>query len=98
MHQKVHTHTHTHAGVHTYTCMCTEVLPLTLPPSLPLPQEDNLKIVLSHGLQCVVKNKVEEAETILTQALYLPDFQRLSLKAFLYICLAVLANKRRKAG
>ena len=56
-----------------------------------------LKQVMLHGLQCVVKNKIEEAEVIFTQALYLPLFQRVPLKAFVYICLAVIADKRRKS-
>lgn len=67
----------------------------------PLPsstQEDNLKQAISHGLQCVVKNKLDEAEIIFTHALHLPEFQRISLKAFAYICIAVIANKRRKMG
>jgi len=51
-----------------------------------------------HGLQCVVKGKLDEAEVILTQALMLPDFQRVELKAFLYISLAVVANKRHSKG
>ena len=55
-------------------------------------------MTLSHGLQCVVKGKLEEAEVIFTQALYLPDYQRVPLKAFVYICLAVIANKRKKLG
>ena len=55
-----------------------------------------LKQVVLHGLQCVVKNKIEEAEAIFTQALHLPLFQRVTLKAFAYICLAVIADKRRK--
>ena len=71
------------------------VLMLWLPPPLCI-QEDNLQQVISHGLQCVVKGNLEQAETIFTHALYLPDFQRLPLKAFVYICLAVLANKRNK--
>ena len=63
-----------------------------------LPQGDNLELVLSHGLQCVVKGKLTEAEIIFSQALYLPDFQRVPLKAFVCICLAVVANKRMKQG
>ncbi len=61
-------------------------------------QEDNMKVIISHGLQCVVKGKLEEAEVIFTQALMLPDFQRIELKSFVYICLAVVANKRQKTG
>ena len=74
------------------TCM---ILVLALPYPI---QEDNLKQAISHGLQCVVKNKLDEAEIIFTQALHLPEFQRISLRAFAYICLAVIANKRRKVG
>ncbi len=59
-------------------------------------QSENLELVLSHGLQCVVKGKLHEAEIIFSQALYLPDFQRVALKAFVYICLSVIANKRLK--
>ena len=62
------------------------------------PQPDNLKQVIAHGLQCVVKNKHSAAEIIFTQALFLPDFQRIELKAFVYICLAVVAYRRHKAG
>jgi len=54
--------------------------------------------VISHGLQCVVKGKLDEAEIIFSHALYLPDFQRVPLKAFVFICLAVIANKRKKQG
>jgi hypothetical protein len=54
--------------------------------------------VIAHGLQCVVKNKHSAAEIIFTQALFLPDFQRIELKAFVYICLAVVAYRRHKAG
>ncbi len=61
-------------------------------------QEENLKVILSHGLQCVVKGKLKDAEIIFTQAMLLPDFQRIELKAFLYICLAVVANKRQSKG
>ena len=61
-------------------------------------QSENLKLIISHGLQCVVKRKFDEAEVILSQALHLPDFQRVPLKAFLYICLAVVADKRKKLG
>ena len=61
-------------------------------------QEDSIKLVLSHGLQCVVKGKLAEAEIIFSQALYLPDFQRVPIKAFVYICLAVIANKRVNQG
>lgn len=61
-------------------------------------QADNLELVLSHGLQCVVKGKLPEAEIIFSQALFLPDFQRVPLKAFVCICLAVLANKRMEKG
>ena len=46
----------------------------------------------------MVKNKLEEAEIIFTQALHLPDFQRVPIKAFVYICLAIIANKRKKMG
>jgi len=49
-------------------------------------------------LQCVVKSKLNEAEIIFTQALHLPDFQRVPLKAFVYICLAIIMNKRKKQG
>lgn len=62
------------------------------------PQEENIKVLISHGLQCVVKGKLDEAEMILTHALMLPDFQRIQLKAFVYICLGVVANKRQKKG
>lgn len=62
------------------------------------PQEENLKMIISHGLQCVVKGKLDEAEVIFTQAILLPDFQRIELKAFVYICLAVVANKRQSKG
>ena len=55
-----------------------------------------LKQIFLHGLQAVVKSKLDEAEIIFTHALQLPVFQRVPLKAFAYICLAVLANKRRK--
>ena len=55
-----------------------------------------MKQVMLHGLQSVVKNKLDEAEIIFTQALHLPMFQRVPLKAFAYVCLAVVANKRRK--
>lgn len=61
-------------------------------------QAENLKLIISHGLQCVVKRKFDEAEIILSQALHLPDFQRVPLKAFLYICLGVVADKRKKLG
>lgn len=61
-------------------------------------QKENLELVLSHGLQCVVKGKLNEAEIIFSQALFLPDFQRVAIKSFLYICLAVIANKRIKQG
>lgn len=61
-------------------------------------QHDNLRGLIAHGLQCVVKNKHSTAEIILTQALFLPDFQRIELKAFVYICLAVVAYRRHKAG
>ena len=61
-------------------------------------QHDNLKQVIAHGLQCVVKNSHSLAEIIFTQALFLPDFQRIELKAFVYICLAVVAYRRHKAG
>ena len=61
-------------------------------------QEENLCQTIAHGLQCVVKSKLDKAEIIFTQALQLPEFQRVPLKAFVYICLAVVANKRRKAG
>ena len=64
----------------------------------PVPQEDNLKQTIAHGLQCVVKSKLDEAEVIFSQALLLPEFQRITLKSFAYICLAVIANKQRKAG
>ena len=57
-----------------------------------------MKVLISHGLQCVVKGKLEEAEVIFTHALLLPDFQRIQLKAFVYICLAVVANKRQSKG
>lgn len=57
---------------------------------------NTLKQVILHGLQSVVKNKLDEADIIFTQALHLPVFQRVPLKAFAYICLAVVANKRRK--
>jgi hypothetical protein len=59
-------------------------------------QSNNLELVLSHGLQCVVKGKLDEAEIIFSQALYLPDFQRVPLKSFVYICLGVTANKKLK--
>ena len=52
--------------------------------------------VMLHGLQSVVKNKLDEAEIIFTQALYFPMFQRVPLKTFAYICLAVVADKRKK--
>jgi hypothetical protein len=61
-------------------------------------KHENLKQVIAHGLQCVVKNKHSAAEIIFTQALFLPDFQRIELKAFVYICLAVVAYRRQKAG
>lgn len=61
-------------------------------------KHDNLKQVIAHGLQCVVKNRHSAAEIIFTQALFLPDFQRIELKAFVYICLAVVAYRRQKAG
>ncbi len=61
-------------------------------------QEENMKLIISHGLQCVVKGKLDEAEVIFTQALLLPDFQRIELKSFVYICLAVVANKRQNKG
>jgi hypothetical protein len=59
---------------------------------------NSLRQVILHGLQSVVKNKLDEAEIIFTQAIQLPMFQRVPLKAFAYICLAVVANKRRKKG
>lgn len=58
----------------------------------------SLTQIILHGLQCVVKNKLDQSEIIFTQALQLPLFQRVPLKAFAYICLAVTANKRRKKG
>jgi len=61
-------------------------------------KEENLQQIISHGLQCVVKSKLNEAEIIFTQALHLPDFQRVPLKAFVYICLAIIMNKRKKQG
>ena len=60
-------------------------------------QHDNLRMVIAHGLQCVVKKKHSAAEVIFTQALFLPDFQRIELKAFAYICLAVVAYRRKNA-
>ena len=57
-----------------------------------------MKLVLSHGLQCVVKGILDKAEIIFSHALYLPDFQRVPLKAFVYICLAVVAKKRKDLG
>ena len=71
---------------------------LILLPLLFVTQHENLKQVIAHGLQCVVKNKHSAAEIIFTQALFLPDFQRIELKAFVYICLAVVAYRRQKAG
>ena len=73
-------------------------LPLLHVPSFCHLQEENLKLIISHGLQCVVKSKLEEAEIIFTQTLHLPDFQRVPIKAFVYICLAIIANKRKKMG
>lgn len=65
-----------------------------------IPQDlgHSLRQVILHGLQSVVKNKLDEAEIIFTHAVHLPLFQRVPLKAFAYICLAVVANKRRKKG
>lgn len=59
-------------------------------------KEQNLKAVIAQGLQCVIKDKLVPAEIIFTQAKLLPDFQRLPLKAFVHICLAVIANKKSK--
>jgi len=61
-------------------------------------KEENLRQIITHGLQCVVKSKLNEAEIIFTQALHLPDFQHVPLKAFIYICLAIIMNKRKKQG
>eukprot|EP00731_Ephydatia_muelleri_P001488 Em0001g1488a len=59
-------------------------------------KEQNLKLVIAQGLQCVIKDKLGPAEIIFTQAMQLPDFQRLPLLAYVHICLAVIANKKTK--
>jgi hypothetical protein len=87
-----------HYTVYTVTISSCPLSSTILLPLLFVTQHENLKQVIAHGLQCVVRNKHSAAEIIFTQALFLPDFQRIELKTFVYICLAVVAYRRQKAG